>query len=207
MAQPGSTYRGPGGCSGKTNPTESDHHHPTACGPGDTPRRGPDHRHLPDDLNHPRQQLHRVVIGRAPHQQQHRLPSRNRLPNGSSPCFSRRAHLHPAHPHPAVGYLPGQLSPRPDAFTTRARYCGHIALGAQFTLVGRVYLYGLMAGGRDSVDRTIQMLSEQVGRTMRLLGVATVDELTPTHVTQLAPRAPPPPAASAPTLGGDLSWH
>ncbi len=84
---------------------------------------------------------------------------------------------------------------------------GHIALGAQFTLVGRVYLYGLMAGGRDSVDRTIQMLSEQVGRTMRLLGVATVDELTPTHVTQLAPQAPPPPAASAPTLGGDLSWH
>ncbi len=82
-----------------------------------------------------------------------------------------------------------------------------IALGARFTLIGRAYLYGLMAGGRDGVDRTIQILSEQVARTMRLLGVATLDELTPTHVTQLARLAPLPPAASAPTLGGDLSWH
>jgi len=80
-----------------------------------------------------------------------------------------------------------------------------IALGARFTLIGRAYLYGLMAGGREGVDRTIEILSEQVARTMRLLGVATLDELTPTHVTQLARLGPLPPAASAPTLGGDLS--
>lgn len=65
-----------------------------------------------------------------------------------------------------------------------------VALGARCTLVGRAYLYGLMAGGRAGVDRAIQILSEQMIRTMRLLGVATLDELTPAHVTQLARLVP-----------------
>ncbi len=60
-----------------------------------------------------------------------------------------------------------------------------VALGARFTLVGRAYLYGLMAGGRDGVDRAIQILSSQVIRTMRLLGVTSLEELEPGHVTQL----------------------
>ena len=37
-----------------------------------------------------------------------------------------------------------------------------IALGARFTLVGRAYLYGLMAGGEAGVDRAIEILSGQV---------------------------------------------
>ncbi|RPE76107.1 MULTISPECIES: alpha-hydroxy acid oxidase [unclassified Frondihabitans] len=67
-----------------------------------------------------------------------------------------------------------------------------IALGARFTLVGRAYLYGLMAGGREGVDRMIEILSTEVARTMRLLGVNSLEELNPSHVTQLerlAPRA------------------
>ncbi|MFC9982231.1 alpha-hydroxy-acid oxidizing protein [Gordonia sp. NPDC127522] len=60
-----------------------------------------------------------------------------------------------------------------------------VALGARFTLVGRAYLYGLMAGGEAGVDRMIAILGEQIARTMRLLGVASLDELTPAHVTQL----------------------
>ncbi|HEY8591120.1 MAG TPA: alpha-hydroxy acid oxidase [Naasia sp.] len=69
-----------------------------------------------------------------------------------------------------------------------------IALGARFTMVGRAYLYGLMAGGRDGVDRTIQILGSQVLRTMRLLGVNSLDELNPSHVTQLERLAPRPRA-------------
>lgn len=65
-----------------------------------------------------------------------------------------------------------------------------IALGADFTLVGRAYLYGLMAGGRDGVDRAIEILSSQVTRTMKLLGVSELAELTPRHVTQLQRLAP-----------------
>jgi len=67
-----------------------------------------------------------------------------------------------------------------------------IALGAKFTLVGRAYLYGLMAGGREGVDRMIYILRDQIERTMKLLGVASLEELTPAHVTQLerlSPRA------------------
>ncbi|MCI0156261.1 alpha-hydroxy-acid oxidizing protein [Leifsonia shinshuensis] len=59
------------------------------------------------------------------------------------------------------------------------------ALGAKFTLIGRAYLYGLMAGGRAGVDRTIQILGDQVVRTMKLLEVPTLADLTPAHVTQL----------------------
>ncbi|MGN7968673.1 alpha-hydroxy acid oxidase [Microbacterium sp. 22296] len=59
------------------------------------------------------------------------------------------------------------------------------ALGAKFTLIGRAYLYGLMAGGRQGVDRAIEILSDQVVRTMQLLQVTSLAELTPGHVTQL----------------------
>lgn len=67
-----------------------------------------------------------------------------------------------------------------------------IALGARFTLIGRAYLYGLMAGGREGVDRTIEILSGEIVRTMKLLQVRSLAELTPAHVTQLerlVPRA------------------
>jgi L-lactate dehydrogenase (cytochrome) len=57
-----------------------------------------------------------------------------------------------------------------------------IASGATFTWVGRAYLYGLMAGGREGVDRTLSILEEQMIRTMKLLGVRSLDELGPEHV-------------------------
>ncbi|MFE3195783.1 alpha-hydroxy-acid oxidizing protein [Nocardia sp. NPDC059240] len=57
-----------------------------------------------------------------------------------------------------------------------------IALGARFTLIGRAYLYGLMAGGEAGVDRAIEILRTQLVRIMRLLGVSTLEELEPRHV-------------------------
>jgi L-lactate dehydrogenase (cytochrome) len=60
-----------------------------------------------------------------------------------------------------------------------------IALGARCTLVGRAYLYGLMAGGEAGVNRAIEILESGVLRTMRLLGVTCLEELSPAHVTQL----------------------
>lgn len=60
-----------------------------------------------------------------------------------------------------------------------------LALGAKFTLIGRAYLYGLMAGGRQGVDRAISILRSEIERTMTLLGVASLEELEPRHVTQL----------------------
>jgi L-lactate dehydrogenase (cytochrome) len=65
-----------------------------------------------------------------------------------------------------------------------------LAMGADFTLIGRAYLYGLMAGGREGVDRAIEILTAEIVRTMKLLGVTTVAELGPEHVTQLQRLAP-----------------
>jgi len=60
-----------------------------------------------------------------------------------------------------------------------------VALGARSTLIGRAYLYGLMAGGQAGVHRVIGILAEQIRRTMCLLGVSELAELAPQHVTQL----------------------
>jgi isopentenyl diphosphate isomerase/L-lactate dehydrogenase-like FMN-dependent dehydrogenase len=57
-----------------------------------------------------------------------------------------------------------------------------IAKGAKFTMVGRAYLYGLMAGGREGVDKMISILSSEMTRTMKLLGARSLDELEPGHV-------------------------
>jgi len=70
-----------------------------------------------------------------------------------------------------------------------------VALGARCTLVGRAYLYGLMAGGEAGVRRAIEILSGQLIRTMRLLGVTCLEELSPAHVTQLRRLVPIEPPA------------
>ena len=57
-----------------------------------------------------------------------------------------------------------------------------IALGARAALVGRAYLYGLMAGCRTGVAKSVQILTGEIVRTMQLLGVNSVDELRPSHV-------------------------
>ncbi len=67
-----------------------------------------------------------------------------------------------------------------------------VALGARSTLIGRAYLYGLMAGGQEGVERSLTILSDQIARTMRLLGVTSLDELGPQHVTALTRHTPIP---------------
>jgi L-lactate dehydrogenase (cytochrome) len=57
-----------------------------------------------------------------------------------------------------------------------------IALGASSVLVGRAYLYGLMAGGERGVQRAADILAAEVERTMALLGARTIADLGPQHV-------------------------
>lgn len=52
-----------------------------------------------------------------------------------------------------------------------------VGLGADACMVGRAYLYGLMAGGERGVDRMLQVMRAEAVRTMQLTGVATVREL------------------------------
>ena len=49
-------------------------------------------------------------------------------------------------------------------------------------LVGRAYLYGLMAGGEAGVERAAQILATEVRRTMALLGARRIADLGPQHV-------------------------
>jgi L-lactate dehydrogenase (cytochrome) len=70
-----------------------------------------------------------------------------------------------------------------------------IAQGARCTLIGRAYLYGLMAGGEAGVSRAIEILQSGVIRTMQLLGVTCLEELSPKHVTQLQRLGPIGPPA------------
>jgi L-lactate dehydrogenase (cytochrome) len=44
-----------------------------------------------------------------------------------------------------------------------------------------------MAGGEAGVVRALDILSDQITRTMKLLGVTHLDELGPHHVTLLSP--------------------
>lgn len=50
--------------------------------------------------------------------------------------------------------------------------------GASGTLVGRAYLYGLMAGGLDGVRRAVAILEKEVRTTLQLLGVTSPGEVT-----------------------------
>lgn len=57
-----------------------------------------------------------------------------------------------------------------------------VALGARAALVGRAYLYGLMAGGERGVRRAADILIREITSTLALLGVTRVSELRTDHV-------------------------
>lgn len=54
-----------------------------------------------------------------------------------------------------------------------------LCAGADFVLLGRAYLYGLMAGGQAGVERALQLLADELRVTMALLGAASVADLGP----------------------------
>jgi L-lactate dehydrogenase (cytochrome) len=57
-----------------------------------------------------------------------------------------------------------------------------VTLGARAALVGRAYLYGLMAGGEAGVDRVLEILRKEMVTAMQLTGVTSVAELTKDRV-------------------------
>jgi L-lactate dehydrogenase (cytochrome) len=52
-----------------------------------------------------------------------------------------------------------------------------LALGADACSIGRAYLYGLVAAGSPGVGRIIDILADELRRTMTLVGVSSVPEL------------------------------
>jgi len=64
-----------------------------------------------------------------------------------------------------------------------------VAMGARAVLVGRAYLYGLMAGGERGVARAGELLRTEAVRTMQLLGVQEVGDLDNSRVRLRPPEA------------------
>lgn len=62
-----------------------------------------------------------------------------------------------------------------------------LALGAQGVLIGRPTLYGVCAGGERGALRALEILRDELTRTMQLCGARTIAEITP---DLLAPPTP-----------------
>lgn len=80
-----------------------------------------------------------------------------------------------------------------------------LALGAEALWVGHAPLYGVAAGGAAGVERALDILMKEADDAMGLLGVASLDELTPDLLRRQAPRfapmAGPGPLARPPAPG------
>lgn len=57
-----------------------------------------------------------------------------------------------------------------------------ICLGARSVLIGRAYAYGLAAAGQEGVARALEILRDDVERTLRLLGCPSVAGLNPSYL-------------------------
>ena len=57
-----------------------------------------------------------------------------------------------------------------------------VAFGARAALLGRAYLYGLMAGGERGVQRAAEILQQELTNTLALLGVTRISDLGRDHV-------------------------
>lgn len=57
-----------------------------------------------------------------------------------------------------------------------------IALGANLVGIGRLYVYGLAAGGVEGIARVIELLEEEVVESLGLLGLSSFDGLNRTYL-------------------------
>ena len=78
------------------------------------------------------------------------------------------------------------LGPEPrilidGGFRSGADIAAAVGMGADAVMVGRAYLYGLMAGGERGVSRALEILGGEFRRTMQLTGAQTVADLRDDH--------------------------
>lgn len=57
-----------------------------------------------------------------------------------------------------------------------------LSLGAKAVGVGRYYLFALAAAGQAGVERALQLMTEEIERDMKLMGVRSVSQLTPENL-------------------------
>ncbi len=72
-----------------------------------------------------------------------------------------------------------------------------LALGAKAVLLGRAYVYALLAAGEPGVRHMLELFRQQIDEALAFLGVKSVDELDASYLEL------PPSWASARTVRGD----
>jgi len=66
-----------------------------------------------------------------------------------------------------------------------------LALGAKAVSIGKLQGWGLAAAGKDGVVRVLEILEEEMRVSMGLMGVTSVDQLTPARVCPAEATTPP----------------
>ncbi len=56
-----------------------------------------------------------------------------------------------------------------------------LALGADFCLVGRPFMFAAVIGGAPAVEHGINLLKDEINRDMALMGITSLDDLTADH--------------------------
>jgi glycolate oxidase len=65
-----------------------------------------------------------------------------------------------------------------------------IALGADMVCIGKLYAYGMAAAGRDGIFRVLELLQQEMVRSMALLGVNRLAELDSSYLRSAPPVRP-----------------
>ena len=71
-----------------------------------------------------------------------------------------------------------------------------LALGARAVLLGRAYVYALLAAGEPGVRHMLELFRQQIDEALAFLGVKSVHDLDASHLEL------PPSWASARTVSG-----
>jgi glycolate oxidase len=78
-----------------------------------------------------------------------------------------------------------------------------LALGVKCVGLGKLHGWGLAAGGKGGLVRTLQILEEEMAVSMGLLGVTSIAKLTPKHIINAEPVAPAHEMSGWPNIPGE----
>jgi isopentenyl diphosphate isomerase/L-lactate dehydrogenase-like FMN-dependent dehydrogenase len=95
-----------------------------------------------------------------------------------------------------LGDIVGAVGDRADVavdsgFTRGAEVCKALALGARAVAIGRLQCWGLAVGGTPGLVRVLEILRDEIAKTMANLGCQTPADITPAQV-RWSILAPPP---------------
>ena len=66
-----------------------------------------------------------------------------------------------------------------------------VALGAKAVAIGKLQAWGLAANGTDGAVRVLEILEHEIRVAMGLMGVTSIDQLTPSFVCKAEPTTQP----------------